>query len=77
MDDLLFVSYEDDANTAALIALVQHLFDMFGLTINKEKSVLTPSASVDFLGYTVSADGVLAVSQRRFNRIRTFAKQLL
>ncbi len=43
MDDLLFVSYENDADTAKLINLICHLFDMFGLTINRAKSVLVPA----------------------------------
>ena len=56
MDDLLFVSYEDDATTRTLIALIRHLFDMFGLSINHKKSMLEPSPTVEFLGYLVAVD---------------------
>lgn len=43
MDDLLFVSYEEDSVTSKLIALIAYCFDMFGLTISSKKSVLFPS----------------------------------
>ena len=62
MDDLLFLSYEDDDATQNLIELILHLFDMFGLSINKKKSVLTPSKCLEYLGHIVNVNGTLALS---------------
>jgi hypothetical protein len=77
MDDLLFLSYEDDSTTTTLIELLRHLFDMFGLTINEKKSALVPASSVEFLGYVVSVNGTLTLCSRRLVKVRRFAKQLI
>ena len=43
MDDVLIISYMPHARTAALLALLTDLFDMFGICINARKSVLVPA----------------------------------
>lgn len=57
MDDLLIVSYMSHARTKRLLRLLVMLFDLFGISINQDKSILSPEVAVDFLGFTVSATG--------------------
>ena len=62
MDHLLFLSYEDDDVTQLLIELIQHLFDMFGLSITKKNYILTPSKSLEYFGHIVNVNGTLSLS---------------
>lgn len=42
LDDILFVSYMSPRRTRQLIRLLRFLFQLFGLTIHPDKSVLSP-----------------------------------
>lgn len=51
MDDILVVSYmHDHARTRKLLVLLAELFELFGITINPEKSLLEPAQEVEYLG---------------------------
>lgn len=77
LDDILFVSYMPARRTRQLIRLLQYLFQLFGLTIHSDKSILTPCSSVEFLGYTIYAEGRMVLTSRRLNKIRATASKLL
>lgn len=57
MDDLLIVSYENKCKTRSLLRMLARIFDMFGICINMQKSILEPQKEVEFLGFVVCADG--------------------
>lgn len=50
---------------------------MFGLSINKKKSILNPSKVLEYLGHIVNVNGILSLSQRRLIKLRHVAKQLI
>lgn len=77
MDDLLFVSYEDKSTTVALIALLRTVFARFGVTVSPDKSVLSPVTSLTFLGYTISADGEIALTRKRHTKLIQSSTSLL
>lgn len=53
------------------------LFFLFGIEVSDSKSVLEPSTSVEFLGFVVSVDGKLSLSQSRHAKVTRMAKKLL
>lgn len=77
MDDLLFVSYMSYSKTAKLIKILIQMFEDFGVSLNHSKSVLVPSRNLVFLGYIVSATGTVALTDKRFNKLKTQTKQVI
>ena len=69
MDDMLIVSYMSKSRTAALISLLRQIFLAFGITLNTKKSVFEPVSVIDFLGYTISVEGVIKLTQKRYNKL--------
>jgi hypothetical protein len=55
------------------MAFLSFLFDLFGVTINEDKSVLVPASSVEFLGFDIDIAGNLALSARRYSRLHAAA----
>ena len=77
MDDLLFVSYMDFERTQELIRVLLQIFRAFGLAVNAGKSILEPSLALEFLGFSVHAEGRLALTPARFTKVRAGAGALL
>lgn len=77
MDDVLLASYMSPERTQRLLRLLRLLFDLFGITISEDKSVLYPADAVEFLGFVISVDGILALSARRFGKLHGCAAKLL
>ncbi len=74
MDDLLFVSYMSYSKTCHLVKLLLQLFLDFGITISKDKSVLTPCRTLVFLGYYVSVDGTVSLTEKRYAKLMVHTK---
>lgn len=77
MDDLLVVSYMSDRRTRKLLTLLSQLFDLFGISINFSKSVLTPAPVVQFLGFDIFASGWIQLTQHRLSKVTRLAKALI
>lgn len=77
LDDFLFVSYENFSRSQALMRLLRRLFRAFAITLHPDKCDQQPRRAVDFLGFRLEATGRLALTERRFHKVRARAAGLL
>ena len=78
MDDILVVSYmHDHARTRKLLVLLAELFELFGITINPEKSLFESAQEVEYLGMLLRTDGTLRLTPKRIAKICAAAASLL
>ena len=78
MDDILVISYmHDHAHICKLLALLAELFDLFGITINPDKSLLEPAQEVECLGMLLHTNGILCLTPRCIAKICAAATSLL
>ena len=77
MDDLLFISYDPYSKTSHLIKILQKLFKEFGISVNFDKSILSPSTTCTFLGYDIHVDGTITLTHKRFAKLKAQTKQII
>jgi hypothetical protein len=57
MDDIFLALYEPPHRARRLMRLLHFLFELFGISVNRDKSVLHPAEEVEFLGVVIRFDG--------------------
>ena len=77
IDDSLLIS-KSERECAENILETAELLDNLGLTINKEKSVFTPSKTIQFLGFIINSELMsVTLTEDRANSIKEKCKEIL
>lgn len=77
IDDSLLISKTHSECTENIAEAAQHL-DSLGLTINIEKSVLTPTKCIQFLGFVINSELMsVSLTQDRADSIREKCQEVL
>ena len=77
IDDSLLIS-KSETECAENILETAELLDNLGLTINKEKSVFTPSKTIQFLGFIINSELMsVTLTEDRANSIKEKCKEIL